>query len=137
MAGGQASRPGTANATSGSGSATAKSTANGSHGATASATNGTAKRGPANGTAPNGTAKNGAATNGSSKHAHRSAVNAEQLQRAGVAMKVDLGVGLADRTEQFARFQTDAPSCDNCGAITVRNGNCYLCHNCGNSMGCS
>jgi len=41
------------------------------------------------------------------------------------------------RSEQFAAFQTDAPSCDNCGAITVRNGNCYLCHNCGNSMGCS
>ncbi|MGD0384309.1 MAG: vitamin B12-dependent ribonucleotide reductase, partial [Thermoguttaceae bacterium] len=41
------------------------------------------------------------------------------------------------RDEQFASFQTDAPTCDNCGAITVRNGNCYLCHNCGNSMGCS
>ena len=44
---------------------------------------------------------------------------------------------LSARGEQFARFQSDAPSCDNCGAITVRNGNCYLCHNCGNSMGCS
>jgi ribonucleoside-diphosphate reductase alpha chain len=43
----------------------------------------------------------------------------------------------ASRSEQFASFQTDAPPCDNCGAITVRNGNCYLCHNCGNSMGCS
>ncbi len=41
------------------------------------------------------------------------------------------------RGEQFARFQSDAPTCDNCGSITVRNGNCYLCHNCGNSMGCS
>jgi ribonucleoside-diphosphate reductase alpha chain len=41
------------------------------------------------------------------------------------------------RNEQFARFQTDAPSCDRCGAITVRSGNCYLCYNCGNSMGCS
>ena len=41
------------------------------------------------------------------------------------------------RSEQFASFQTDAPACDNCGAITVRNGNCYLCYNCGNSMGCS
>jgi ribonucleoside-diphosphate reductase alpha chain len=39
--------------------------------------------------------------------------------------------------DQFARFQSDAPGCDNCGSITVRNGNCYLCHNCGNSMGCS
>jgi ribonucleoside-diphosphate reductase alpha chain len=41
------------------------------------------------------------------------------------------------RSVQFATFQADAPACDNCGAITVRNGNCYLCHNCGNSMGCS
>jgi ribonucleoside-diphosphate reductase alpha chain len=39
--------------------------------------------------------------------------------------------------ERFASFQADAPACDNCGAITVRSGNCYLCHNCGNSMGCS
>jgi ribonucleoside-diphosphate reductase alpha chain len=45
--------------------------------------------------------------------------------------------GPAVRSAEFARFQTDAPACDNCGAITVRNGNCYLCHNCGNSMGCS
>ncbi|XZE34105.1 vitamin B12-dependent ribonucleotide reductase [Pirellulaceae bacterium SH501] len=41
------------------------------------------------------------------------------------------------RDSQFAGFQGDAPSCDNCGAITVRAGNCYLCHNCGNSLGCS
>jgi ribonucleoside-diphosphate reductase alpha chain len=43
----------------------------------------------------------------------------------------------SSRSEQFAHFQSDAPACDNCGAITVRNGNCYLCHNCGQSMGCS
>ena len=47
------------------------------------------------------------------------------------------GDGPHVRSQQFAKFQTDAPACDNCGAITVRNGNCYLCHNCGNSMGCS
>ncbi len=41
------------------------------------------------------------------------------------------------QAQQFSRFETDAPSCDNCGSITVRNGNCHLCHNCGNSMGCS
>jgi ribonucleoside-diphosphate reductase alpha chain len=53
-------------------------------------------------------------------------------------MKVDAnGSSLTLRDNQFARFQSDAPSCDNCGSITVRNGNCYLCHNCGNSMGCS
>jgi ribonucleoside-diphosphate reductase alpha chain len=60
------------------------------------------------------------------------------LERAGVAMQVDQNGGPAEeRSELFAKFQLDAPSCDNCGHITVRNGNCYLCHNCGNSMGCS
>ncbi len=33
--------------------------------------------------------------------------------------------------------QSDAPSCSDCGAITVRNGACYKCANCGLSMGCS
>jgi len=40
-------------------------------------------------------------------------------------------------SEQFAAFQADAPICDNCGSITVRNGNCYLCYVCGSSLGCS
>jgi len=31
----------------------------------------------------------------------------------------------------------DAPFCDQCGHVTVRNGACYKCLNCGNSMGCS
>ncbi len=57
------------------------------------------------------------------------------LARAGVLLK-DPGPTTA-RSEQFADFQSDAPACDNCGAITVRTGNCYLCHNCGSSMGCS
>jgi len=38
---------------------------------------------------------------------------------------------------QFTHFQSDAPVCDACGSITVRNGNCYRCFNCGASMGCS
>ncbi|MGE0607006.1 MAG: vitamin B12-dependent ribonucleotide reductase [Pirellulales bacterium] len=61
-------------------------------------------------------------------------VNVNLLQRAGVMLAANSAGG---RDEQFAQFQLDAPACDNCGAITVRNGNCYLCHNCGNSMGCS
>ena len=36
-----------------------------------------------------------------------------------------------------ASMMGDAPACDVCGSITVRNGNCYKCLNCGNSMGCS
>jgi ribonucleoside-diphosphate reductase alpha chain len=52
-------------------------------------------------------------------------------------MREETSLQEGTRTEQFQRFQTDAPACDNCGAVTVRNGNCYLCHNCGNSLGCS
>jgi len=33
--------------------------------------------------------------------------------------------------------QTDAPACPNCGHVTVRNGACYKCLNCGESLGCS
>ena len=39
--------------------------------------------------------------------------------------------------EQFSQFQQDAPPCPTCGSITVRNGNCYKCFNCGSSLGCS
>lgn len=33
--------------------------------------------------------------------------------------------------------QADAPLCPNCGSHTVRNGACYKCNNCGESLGCS
>jgi len=39
--------------------------------------------------------------------------------------------------DQYRHFQEDAPPCDVCGALTYRNGNCYKCSNCGNSLGCS
>jgi ribonucleoside-diphosphate reductase alpha chain len=38
---------------------------------------------------------------------------------------------------QNKKLLGDAPACDNCGHITIRNGTCYKCLNCGNSMGCS
>ncbi len=59
----------------------------------------------------------------------------EEPGRPGMTDEVDLSWDRLQR--DFGRFQIDAPSCDNCGSITVRNGNCYLCHNCGSSMGCS
>jgi ribonucleoside-diphosphate reductase alpha chain len=40
-------------------------------------------------------------------------------------------------TSQMESLMGDAPFCDVCGHITVRNGTCYKCLNCGNSMGCS
>ena len=71
---------------------------------------------------------------------HTNGYSAKLLERAGVLVTDNTpgdDTAGGDRNEQFASFQVDAPSCDSCGAITVRNGNCYLCHNCGNSMGCS
>ncbi len=38
---------------------------------------------------------------------------------------------------QLEDMMGDAPVCDACGHITVRNGACYKCLNCGNSLGCS
>jgi ribonucleoside-diphosphate reductase alpha chain len=40
-------------------------------------------------------------------------------------------------SDPYRGLMDDAPACDICGTITVRNGACYRCHNCGNSMGCS
>ena len=33
--------------------------------------------------------------------------------------------------------QADSPPCPECGAVTVRSGSCYKCHNCGATTGCS
>ena len=35
----------------------------------------------------------------------------------------------------LSEMMGDAPFCDVCGHITVRNGACYKCLNCGNSLG--
>ena len=37
----------------------------------------------------------------------------------------------------LGQMMGDAPMCDECGHITVRNGSCYRCLNCGASLGCS
>ncbi len=37
----------------------------------------------------------------------------------------------------LSNLMGDAPPCDVCGHITIRNGTCYKCLNCGNSLGCS
>lgn len=39
--------------------------------------------------------------------------------------------------DNLTLYQTDAPSCSDCGAIMVRNGTCYKCVNCGETSGCS
>jgi ribonucleoside-diphosphate reductase alpha chain len=40
-------------------------------------------------------------------------------------------------SDSVAHFQQDAPPCPKCGHVAVRNGACYKCLNCGESLGCS
>ena len=59
-----------------------------------------------------------------------------------VAKKSSNGSSHAAKTiktlsESVAHFQQDAPTCPNCGHVAVRNGACYKCLNCGESLGCS
>lgn len=56
-------------------------------------------------------------------------INKGQLPKAGKSVKT--------LSESVAHFQMDAPTCPNCGHMAVRNGACYKCLNCGESLGCS
>src|SRR5687768_13190470 len=56
-------------------------------------------------------------------------------QRTGNAVKADAGMDAVNAAAK--NMQSDAPSCNTCGHITIRSGTCYKCLNCGNSMGCS
>jgi ribonucleoside-diphosphate reductase alpha chain len=40
-------------------------------------------------------------------------------------------------SQSLAHFQQDAPTCPKCGHVAVRNGACFKCLNCGESLGCS
>ena len=57
------------------------------------------------------------------------------IQLPGVKHTASAAQGPLDA--QLEEMMGDAPVCDVCGHITVRNGACYKCLNCGNSMGCS
>jgi ribonucleoside-diphosphate reductase alpha chain len=63
----------------------------------------------------------------SSRSARATSMSAVKSKDAGtMAMQSALG-----------EMMGDAPLCDTCGHITIRNGSCYKCLNCGNSLGCS
>lgn len=47
------------------------------------------------------------------------------------------GVAANPLSAHLGTMMGDAPFCNICGHITVRNGSCYKCLNCGNSLGCS
>jgi ribonucleoside-diphosphate reductase alpha chain len=61
-------------------------------------------------------------TAGSSKNGHASIPTAQTIKTL---------------SDSVAHFQQDAPTCPSCGHVAVRNGACYKCLNCGESLGCS
>lgn len=46
-------------------------------------------------------------------------------------------VNATAETKKLMGTSADAPACSNCGNITLRNGTCYMCPNCGTTTGCS
>jgi ribonucleoside-diphosphate reductase alpha chain len=57
-----------------------------------------------------------------------------------VELKADNGHKAGRRAATLTQMitnQADAPTCPNCGNVVVRNGACYKCLNCGESLGCS
>lgn len=66
------------------------------------------------------------------------------LQTSAVSSGVVVPIVQAKKTgaasasdAHLSTMMGDAPFCDQCGHVTIRNGACYKCMNCGNSMGCS
>ena len=59
----------------------------------------------------------------------------KKSERVKSAQKISNSVDSVQ--EVLGDMMGDAPACDDCGHITVRNGSCYKCLNCGNSLGCS
>jgi len=67
-------------------------------------------------------------------------IDAEVIGISDVGARASVAGGSVDRAKQEATTfvnQADAPACTECGSITVRNGACYKCPNCGATSGCS
>jgi hypothetical protein len=69
-------------------------------------------------------------------------IAAEAQSIAQIPLNMNMGAAGGNPTsgqqaDHLASMMGDAPPCDGCGHTTVRNGACYKCLNCGNSMGCS
>ncbi len=60
----------------------------------------------------------------------------QRLKAQGKALEASVSP-MNDRTEQLKHLMGDAPPCSQCGSVTIRDGACYRCDNCGHSEGCS
>jgi ribonucleoside-diphosphate reductase alpha chain len=76
-----------------------------------------------------------APSNGNGSHGSNG--NGTARKAVAVATVTEGDTQTASVQQALGEMMGDAPLCDTCGHITVRNGSCYRCLNCGNSMGCS
>ena len=53
------------------------------------------------------------------------------------SVEVSAGRAIASLSDAVRHFMHDAPTCPKCGHLAVRNGACFKCLNCGESLGCS
>ena len=73
-------------------------------------------------------------TNGNG-HGNGHSAEPEQVRTVTALLEGTTSLNMLD--VHLSEMMGDAPFCDVCGHITVRNGACYKCLNCGNSLGCS
>jgi ribonucleoside-diphosphate reductase alpha chain len=74
--------------------------------------------------------------NGAAGHGHANGAGDQAgAETATALLEGTTALNMLDA--HLSEMMGDAPFCDVCGHITVRNGACYKCLNCGNSLGCS
>ncbi len=69
--------------------------------------------------------------------AQSATLSIEASEHIEVSYSASSGPAPSGMEAQLSAMMGDAPMCDVCGHITIRNGACYKCLNCGNSLGCS
>jgi ribonucleoside-diphosphate reductase alpha chain len=62
---------------------------------------------------------------------------AQKPKSALAPTPVGMGAHNTADIKKLMGTSADAPACRNCGNITLRNGTCYMCPNCGTTTGCS
>jgi ribonucleoside-diphosphate reductase alpha chain len=63
--------------------------------------------------------------------------NAQKPKTTLAPMAVGVSAQNTADIKKMMGTSADAPVCRNCGNITLRNGTCYMCPNCGTTTGCS
>ncbi len=90
------------------------------------------------GSVAQGTAERAQAATATAQRTVKSARNGNGSHGAGAVTALLESTAPVDMmSAHLSEMMGDAPFCDVCGHITIRNGACYKCPTCGNSLGCS